>query len=105
LNSIIQSIPTFQNYTSYDSKKFFLEIQVGCAGVAFVISLIYIFIFIACRMKIRDRVVQDYPTHPTAPSAPPLPPPPAPLYPQFPVVTNPSMPWTNEVPYAPYAPY
>jgi hypothetical protein len=120
LNSIMQLIPAFENYTSYDSKKFFLEIQVGCAskeknswvfflrtifsiGVAFVISLIYIFIFIACRIKIRDRLVQDYPAPPTAPPPPPLPP--TPLHHEFPVAKTPPMPWTSEVPYAPYAPY
>jgi hypothetical protein len=32
INSLIQLIPSFKNYTSYDSKKFLLEIQVGCAG-------------------------------------------------------------------------
>lgn len=32
LNSLMQLIPAFKNYTSYDSKKFFLQIQVGCAG-------------------------------------------------------------------------
>jgi hypothetical protein len=72
-------------------------------GVAFLISLIYIFIFIACRIKIRDRLVQDYPAPPTAPPPPPLPP--TPLHHEFPVAKTPPMPWTSEVPYAPYAPY
>jgi hypothetical protein len=32
LNSLMQLIPPFKNYSSYDSKKLFLEIQVGCVG-------------------------------------------------------------------------
>ncbi len=123
LNSLMQSISPFQNYTSYDSKKFFLEIQVGCAGkkkndffvfyileylfysnigAAFIISLIYIIIFITCRIRIRERIVQDYPA-PAIASAPP-PPPPQPHH-EFPVAKTPPMPWTNQVTYAPYAPY
>jgi hypothetical protein len=34
LNFIMQLFPPFKNYSSYDSKKFFLQIQVGCAGRA-----------------------------------------------------------------------
>lgn len=114
----MQLIPTFKNYSSYDLKKFFLQIQVACAskindsslhcrcffsliifssGAAFIISLIYIFIFIACRIRIRDRVVPDYPIRPTAP------PPPAPAvnY-EYPLSNSAGVPWTSEVPYTPY---
>jgi len=136
-NSIMQLISPFKNYTSYDSKKFFLEIQVGCAGikkndslfymikylfysnigVAFIISLIYIFIFIARRIKITERIVQDYPApaiaHPP-PVYPPLPhhhefpianAPPPPNHHEFPIANAPPTPWPTKVPYAPYAPY
>ena len=30
--SLMQLIPAFKNYSSYDLKKFFLQIQVSCAG-------------------------------------------------------------------------
>ncbi|UJR30891.1 hypothetical protein I4U23_018401 [Adineta vaga] len=70
LNSLIQLIPGFQNYTSYDSKRFFLQIQVGCAGAAFLISLIYIIIYIVCKVKLRVHV-QDVPTKASAPPLPP----------------------------------
>ncbi len=140
-NSIMQLISPFKNYTSYDSKKFFLEIQVGCAGikkmilylymikyffysnigVAFIISLIYIFIYIARRIKITERIVQDYPApaiahpppvYPPPPhqhefpiaNAPP-PPPPPPNHHEFPIANAPPTPWATKVPYAPYAPY
>ncbi len=32
LNSVMQLIPAFKDYTTYDSKEFFLKIQVSCAG-------------------------------------------------------------------------
>ncbi|CAF0851737.1 unnamed protein product [Adineta ricciae] len=69
LNSIMQLIPAFHDYSSYDSKKFFLQIQVGCAGGAFLISLLYIIIYIVCRMKLNGHV-RDIPK---VASAPPLP--------------------------------
>jgi hypothetical protein len=61
LNYIVQTISQFQYYSIYDSKKLFLEIQVGCAGLAFVLSIIYIVIFIVCRLKLRKRVTVDNP--------------------------------------------
>jgi len=117
----MQLIPPFKNYTSYDSKKFFLEIQVGCAGiekfnslfyiikyiffsnigVAFIISLIYIFIYIACRIKISQRIVQDYPAPAIAHSPPVYPPLPLHHH-EFPIATAPPPPWATNVPYAPY---
>lgn len=60
-NNIVQTIPQFQSYTIYDSKKLFLQIQVGCAGLAFLISLIYIIIFLICRFKLRERAIIDNP--------------------------------------------
>jgi hypothetical protein len=62
INSVIQSIPQFSNYTTYNSKTLFLEIQVGCAGLAFLLSIIYIIIFIVCRLKFRKRTITDNPT-------------------------------------------
>lgn len=119
LNWIMQLIPPFKNYTSTDSKKFFLEIQVGCAGkkkagcfffyfliylnlgAAFVISLIYIFIFIACRIKVRERVIQDFPAPvATAPPPPSLSPPQYEYPPAKPSSIPP--PWTTQAPYTPH---
>ena len=60
-NYIVQTIPQFENYSLYDSKKLFLEIQVGCAGLAFLTSVIYIVVFLFCRLKLRDRAISDNP--------------------------------------------
>ncbi len=102
---------------------FFLNI-----GVTFIISLIYVFIFIACRIKIQERVVRDYPAPAIAPLPPAPPPPPvsppyheypvpqappyheypvpqAPPYHEYPVAQAPPSPWTTKTPYAPYPPY
>ncbi len=62
LNSAIQTIPQFSNYTIYDSKRLFLEIQVGCAGGAFLISIIMVIIFLVCRLKLRKHAVQNHQT-------------------------------------------
>ncbi|CAF2469618.1 unnamed protein product [Rotaria sp. Silwood2] len=115
LNYIMQMIPPFKNYTSYDSKKIFLEIQVGCAGVACIISFIYIVIYIACKMKIHQRVVHDYsapvivhpPPVPIAHSSPIAMAPPSPYhhYPTFPVADAPQSPWINQTNNVPYPPY
>ncbi len=73
-------------------------------GVAFIISLIYIFIFIICRIKLHNRV-QNSLTVPTAPPPPPLPaPPPPPSYHEFPVA-QPPQPWTSQTIYPPIKPY
>ncbi|CAF3489359.1 unnamed protein product [Rotaria sp. Silwood1] len=129
LNYLIQMIPSFKDYTSYDSKKLFLEIQVGCAGknydftffytidylysflnvgVACIISFIYIIIYIACKMKIRQRVVHDYSAPVIAhPTLVPFAPPPLPPHHQhaFPVAEAPPMPWINQANNMPYATY
>lgn len=114
LNSIMQLIPTFKNYSSYDSKKFFLEIQVGCVGkikisyyltllffnigIAFIISFIYIIIYIVCKTKNRRRIDCDYPAPATAP------PPPSNI--QYPNPHASPMLWANQAMNAPpYAPY
>ena len=73
----------------------FFSLIIFSSGAAFIISLIYIFIFIACRIRIRDRVVPGYPVHPTAP-----PPPPAMNY-EYPPLDSTDVPWTSEVPYTP----
>ncbi|CAF1197581.1 unnamed protein product [Rotaria sordida] len=62
LNYIIQKIPQFSNYTIYDSKKFLFLIQVGCAGLAFILTIIYIVIFIVCRIKFHKHITTVYPT-------------------------------------------
>jgi hypothetical protein len=59
INSAIQTIPQFSNYTIYDSKKLFLEIQVGCAGAAFLISIVFIITFLVCRLKLGKRAIKD----------------------------------------------
>lgn len=88
LNFIMQLFPMFKNYTALDSKKFFLTIQVGCAGKniwrfsfdnfelflrflggAFVISALYILIYIICRSRIKNLVVQET-RIPSAPNFP-----------------------------------
>ncbi|CAF0957916.1 unnamed protein product [Didymodactylos carnosus] len=72
LQFIMTNIAPFKNYTFYDSKKLFLEIQVGCAGLALLLSIIYVIIYIVCKNKLKnqttstsDRVIQnghiDYP--------------------------------------------
>jgi hypothetical protein len=61
LNFILQTIPQFSNYSIYDSKIFFLKIQVSCAAAAFLISLIYIIIFLICRLKLHRRAIKDNP--------------------------------------------
>ena len=40
-------------------KTLFLEIQVACAGLAFILSIIYIVIFIVCRLRLRKRAISD----------------------------------------------
>lgn len=60
-------ISQFNSYTIYDSKKLFLEIQVGCAGLAFVLSIVYIIIFLVCRLKLRKRIIKDNPAAVIAP--------------------------------------
>ena len=60
LISAIQTVPQFSSYSIYDAKRLFLEIQVGCAGGAFLISIIMIIIFIVCRVKLRKRPVQKH---------------------------------------------
>ncbi|CAF0849426.1 unnamed protein product [Rotaria sp. Silwood1] len=62
INYIIQKIPQFSSYTIYDSKKFLFEIQIGCAGLAFALTIIYIVIFIVCRIKYTKRDITVYPT-------------------------------------------
>ncbi|CAF4076828.1 unnamed protein product, partial [Rotaria sp. Silwood2] len=54
-------IPQFSSYTIYDSKKFLLEIQVGCTGLVFILTIIYIIIFIVCRIKFSKRDTTVYP--------------------------------------------
>lgn len=61
-NYVVQSISQFQSYSIYDSKKLFLQIQVGCASLAFLISVIYIIVFLVCRLKLRERAIIDNPT-------------------------------------------
>ncbi|CAF1031580.1 unnamed protein product [Rotaria sordida] len=107
LNYLMQMIPTFRNYSSYDSKKLFLEIQVGCAGVACIVSFIYIIIYIVCKMKIHQRVVHDY-SAPVIAHPPPIapPPPPSPYYHHtYPLIHAPPMPWINQTNNALYTPY
>jgi len=60
LNFIMTSISQFKYYTTFDSKKLFLEIQVGCAGLAFVLSLIYIVVYIVCKVKLKNRTSDDF---------------------------------------------
>jgi len=60
-NFITSAVSQFRNYSTYDSKKLYLEIQVGCAGVAFLLSLIYIIVFLICRLKLRQRTLIDNP--------------------------------------------
>ncbi|CAF4115611.1 unnamed protein product [Rotaria magnacalcarata] len=38
----MQNLPAFSNYTSYNSKKLFRLIQISCAGLAFILCIIYI---------------------------------------------------------------
>ncbi|CAF4557341.1 unnamed protein product, partial [Rotaria sp. Silwood2] len=61
INYIIQKISQFSSYTIYDSKKFLLEIQVGCTGLVFILTIIYIIIFIVCRIKFSKRDTTVYP--------------------------------------------
>lgn len=63
-NYVVQNISPFQSYSIYDSKKLFLQIQVGCAGLAFLISIIYVIIFLICRLKLRKRAIIDNPNAP-----------------------------------------
>jgi hypothetical protein len=72
LNFILQTIPQFSSYSIYDSKKLFLKIQVGCAAAAFVISLLYIIIFLVCRIKLDKRKVIPKRPDFNAPRAPPV---------------------------------
>ncbi|CAM4806392.1 unnamed protein product [Rotaria magnacalcarata] len=97
LNYLIQMIPIFKNYTPYDSKKLFLEIQLGCAGVACIISFIYIITYIVCKIKVNKCAVYDH----SVPAQPPQPQ----MHPGYPVIEVQKMPWVNQTPNAPYAPY
>jgi Na+/melibiose symporter-like transporter len=60
-NFLTQTGSQFQYYSIYDSKKLFLEIQVGCAGLAFILTIVYIIIFLVCRLKLRKRALEDNP--------------------------------------------
>ncbi len=35
--------------------------QVGCAGLAFLLTIVYIIVFLVCRLKLRKRTIQDNP--------------------------------------------
>ncbi|CAF0910691.1 unnamed protein product [Adineta steineri] len=130
LIDLLQKVPVFKYYTTHTAKKLFLEIQVVCVGIVFLMCLMYIVVYIACRMNIRTRV-QDSST--IAASAPPCsgahhefpvaqaapfserhhlypvlqaPPPPIFSGPQheFPADKTPQLPWTVQAANAPYAP-
>ncbi|CAF0896751.1 unnamed protein product [Didymodactylos carnosus] len=72
LNYLMTGISSFKNYSTYDSKKLFLEIQVGCAGLALLLSIIYVIIYIVCRVKLRNKtgVAATAATAATAPNPP-----------------------------------
>jgi hypothetical protein len=40
----MQALPAFKSYTSYDSKRLFFYIQIGCAGLCFLILLIHLIV-------------------------------------------------------------
>ncbi len=61
INVVAQGFPQFKNYTIYNSKQLLLEIQVGCAGVAFLTNMIYIIVFLVCRLQLRKRTIIDNP--------------------------------------------
>ena len=77
----MRTLPQFANYSSYDSKSLFLEIQLGCTGLAFLLSILYIVIFVVCRLKLIRHGVKDLPVAVTSTAehglrvgkAPPLP--------------------------------
>lgn len=95
LNYIVQQISQFKNYTIYDSKKLFLEIQVGCAGLAFLISIVYIIIFLICRLKLRKRSIIDNPAVAAIP----------PQKRGLRIAQPPPLPFTNPANIVPYKPY
>ncbi|CAF0748245.1 unnamed protein product [Didymodactylos carnosus] len=113
VQSVMNSITPFKNYTIYDSKKLFLEIQVGCAGLALLISLVYIIIYYICKTKFKNQTATatattsavkqdnyvDYPA--PQPINRPIPAYPVPQYPvpQYPLPQYPLI--TGQSPYAP----
>ena len=56
LNFLMQRVPQFSTYTNYDSKKFFLQIQLICASIVFFFTCTYIFIFLRCQTKLQERL-------------------------------------------------
>ena len=59
LNFLMRRVPQFSNYTNYDSKTFFLRIQLICAIVVFILTLTYILIFLRCHAKLHHRLRKE----------------------------------------------
>lgn len=89
LNFLMQTLPQFSTYTSYDSKQLILEIQLGCTCLAFLLSIVYIIIFVVCRLKLMKNGVKDMPPTPKH---------------GFRVAKAPELPWVSPVNFQPYTP-